>query len=188
VKTKIFKKKAKPFATSEGFFCFNRNVNDNMEKTTQMNISETYRITELLRRTFDGEPWYGPSVMDVLTEVTLEETLNQLTGTHTIAELVEHMIGWRTFVIKRLQGDANFDINQEESFKKIAAMTTEQWMDMLQRLQQTQADLLQILSQISDEKLNETVAGREYNFDKMLHGIIHHDIYHIGQIVLLRRI
>lgn len=159
-----------------------------IQNTDQMNISETYRITGLLRRTFDGEPWYGPSVMDVLTEVTLEETLNQLPASHTIVELVEHMISWRMFVIKRLQGDTEYDINQEESFKKISAMTSELWTDLLQRLQETQQNLLQILSQIADEKLNETVAGRTYTFDKMLHGIIHHDIYHIGQIVLLRKV
>ncbi len=158
-----------------------------MENTNQTNISETYRITELLRRAFDGEPWYGPSVMDTLSDVTLEETLNQLPGSHTIVELVEHMIAWRTFVIERLNGNATYDVNQEESFNKISAMTAEQWSDILQRLHQTQQDLLQILSQISDKKLNEVVAGRAYSFDKMLHGIIHHDIYHIGQIILLRK-
>ncbi|MFN7117665.1 MAG: DinB family protein [Saprospiraceae bacterium] len=152
-----------------------------------MNITETYRITELLRRTFDGEPWYGPSVMDTLSDVTLEETLNQLPDSHTVAELVEHMIAWRTFAIKRLQGDTEFDVNQEASFVKISAMTSELWRDMLQRLQQTQEALLQILSQISDEKLAQIVAGRDYTFDRLLHGVIHHDIYHSGQIVLLRK-
>lgn len=159
-----------------------------MQNTNQTNISETYRITELLRRAFDGEPWYGPSVMDVLSEVTLEETLNQLPESHTIAELVAHMIAWRTFVVKRLQGDPNYEIEQEESFRKIAAMTSDQWNELLQQLHQTQEELLQMLSKTSDEKLNDVVAGREYTFDKMLHGIIHHDIYHIGQIVLLRKL
>lgn len=152
-----------------------------------MNISETYRITELLRRTFDGEPWYGPSVMDTLSDVTLEETLNQLKNSHTIVELVEHMIAWRTFVIKRLQGENDFEVEQEDSFKNVAAMTTERWQDAVQRLHETQETLMQILSQTSDEKLMEMVAGREYTVDKMLHGIIQHDAYHIGQIVLLRK-
>lgn len=153
-----------------------------------MNITETYRITELLRRTFDGEPWYGPSVMDTLSNITLEETLNQLPDSHTVAELVEHMIAWRIFIIKRLKGDNTFEVDQEASFKNGTAMTAEIWQEMLQRLQQTQEDLLQLLSQISDEKLAEMVAGREYTFNTMMHGIIHHDIYHIGQIGLLQKL
>ena len=153
-----------------------------------MNISETYRITELLRNTFDGKPWYGPSVMDTLSEVTLEETLNQVPSGHTVIELLEHMIAWRTFVIKRLQGDNEYEVDQEQSFKHISSMTTEAWRDAMQRLHQTQEDLMQILSQTSDDKLDDMVAGREYTVDKMLHGLIHHDIYHIGQIRILRKL
>lgn len=153
-----------------------------------MNISETYRITELLRRAFDGKPWFGPSVMDTLSKVMLEETLNQLPNSHTIIELLEHMIAWRTFVIKRLQGDNEFEIEQEESFKHVSAMTSGIWQDAMQRLHQTQDNLLQILSQTTDEKLDDMVAGREYTVDKMLHGVIQHDVYHIGQIALLQKL
>lgn len=159
-----------------------------MENTNQTNISETYRITELLRRAFDGEPWFGPSVMDTLSKVTLEETLNQLPNSHTIIELLEHMIAWRIFVIKRLQGDNEFEIKQEESFKHVSAMTSGIWQDAMQRLHQTQDSLLQILSQTTDEKLDDMVAGREYTVDKMLYGVIQHDIYHIGQIALLQKL
>ncbi len=170
-----------------GFFVLVKIVFLKFAKTPPMNISETYRITDFLRQTFDGKPWYGPSVMDTLSNLTFEESLNQLPSSHTVIEILEHMIAWRTFVIKRLQGDTEFEIDQEQSFKHISSLSNESWRDTIQRLNQTQEDLLQILSQTSDEKLDEMVAGREYNFDKMLHGIIHHDIYHIGQIGLLRK-
>jgi uncharacterized damage-inducible protein DinB len=90
--------------------------------------------------------------------------------------------------VKKLRGEAEYDIDQEESFAKVSAMTSEIWREQLQRLQQTQEDLLQILSQTTDEKLAEMVSGRDYNFTTLLYGVIQHDVYHTAQIVLLRKL
>lgn len=154
-----------------------------------MNITETYRITDLLRRAFDGtNAWHGPSIIETISGLKLEETINQVADSHNVAELIEHMIAWRTFAIKKLQGEEAYDVLEDINFLKITAMTQEMWQDMMQRLYQTQDDFLRILSQTQDEKLAETVSGRDYNFYTLLHGIIQHDLYHLGQIVLLRKL
>lgn len=153
-----------------------------------MNISETYRITDLLRRAFDGIGWHGPSVVETLSGMQYEQSMNQVTDSHTVAELVEHMIEWRIFVTKKLQGEDTYDVAEEVDFKKITSMTNEMWQELLQRLHQTQEEILKVLSHITDEKLVEPVSGRDYNFYTLLHGIIHHDLYHAGQIALLKKL
>lgn len=54
-------------------------------------------------------------------------------------------------------------------------------------LDKTQQELIKAIRQFPESRLNEKVPNREYDFLTLLHGIIHHDIYHIGQIRLLLR-
>jgi len=53
------------------------------------------------------------------------------------------------------------------------------------RLQQTQNDLLEILSDATEELLEKKVPGKKYTFGKVLPSIAQHDIYHLGQIAML---
>ena len=46
--------------------------------------------------------------------------------------------------------------------------------------------LVTAIRAMADEKLNESVQGAEYNFYFMLHGVVQHNLYHAGQIALLK--
>jgi len=94
------------------------------------------------------------------------------------------MITWREFTIKSLRND---DEKSRQYFEE------NDWRDLdhndksllekgLQRLDETQSELIDALQDQQDSRLNEIVPGKKYNFRKLLYGIIHHDIYHIGQV------
>lgn len=153
-----------------------------------MATTEIQRIIHLFENTFTGNAWHGPAVMEVLSDLTVEETLNKIGNSHTIAELVEHMITWRQFVVKKLEGDALYDVTEAENFRSVSTITEKDWKATLERLQLSQDTLLSLLKSITDEKLNEIVGKRDYNYYTLLHGIIQHDIYHLGQIVLMRKL
>ncbi len=53
------------------------------------------------------------------------------------------------------------------------------------RLDETQADLIAGIEKQTDDLLGQIVAERKYNFRKLLHGLIQHDIYHLGQIAYI---
>jgi uncharacterized damage-inducible protein DinB len=57
----------------------------------------------------------------------------------------------------------------------------------LEQLEETQSELIEVLQQQKDDLLLETIPGKEYNYRQLLNGIIHHDIYHIGQIAYLNK-
>jgi hypothetical protein len=57
----------------------------------------------------------------------------------------------------------------------------------IQELKNTQQSLLEAIKKVPEEKLSDKVLKREYSFQNMLHGILHHDLYHLGQITLLNR-
>ncbi len=62
------------------------------------------------------------------------------------------------------------------------------WPQGLERLQETQNEILVLLKGVDDSILSKKIAEREYNFRALLYGIIHHDIYHLGQIAYLNKL
>jgi uncharacterized damage-inducible protein DinB len=143
---------------------------------------ELQRIIGLLQNSFNGPAWHGPAVMEVLTTVTPKTATQNISTSHSIIELVLHMATWRNFVSKRLRGDDKFEVSDEENFPK-----GKDWTAALKALQLSQDELIKAISQFPEEKLAKIVPTRTYNFYAMLHGIIQHDIYHTGQIVLLMK-
>ncbi|WP_276373230.1 DinB family protein [Chryseolinea sp. H1M3-3] len=145
---------------------------------------EIEHIVSLLNSTFEKNPWYGPSVKEVLSDIQPEWASKRLGHTHSIIELVAHMTSWRLFVIKRLEGDNQFTITDELNFP--AAMN---WPKVVMELYKSQEQLLRLLTSFPASRLFEVVpqGSGEYTFYTLLHGIIHHDVYHTGQISLIKK-
>lgn len=145
-------------------------------------MSEIQNLGKLLQRVYSGKAWHGPSIMDVLKDVDEDIARKKVGESHSIIQLVLHMASWRTFVSKRLLGDATFELSDDDNFP-----TASDWATALQKLEESQAELLNAIETISTDILSEQVANRKYDFYVLLHGIIHHDIYHIGQIQLIKK-
>lgn len=141
-------------------------------------------IIELLRRAFDGAAWHGPAVMEILRKVNPLQLGNRIVDSHTLIELVEHMTAWRRFAIEKMRGNTTYDVDDAANFPKVSP-TEESWQITLQQFEDSQRLLLEQLEQMDDSRLEQVVDGRNYSYSIMLHGLIHHDIYHLGQIVLL---
>lgn len=143
--------------------------------------SEIQNIINTLKHTFEKNAWHGPSVLEVLEGVNESNAIKRLGASHSIIELVAHMTAWRNYVVEKLNGNDSFELTDDENFPDYT-----NWQDVVTQLKENQQKLLDALAKTPTEKLNEKVTGREFKFYVMLHGIIHHDIYHIGQIQLLK--
>lgn len=145
---------------------------------------EIANIRGLLQRTYERHAWHGPAVKEVLENINAEQAKTRLPGTHSIGELVAHMTAWRTFVTRKLEGDLDYKVADESNFP-----TSISWPDALTELDVSQARLLAALTAFDASRLHEKVANAhfEYTYYTLMHGIIHHDLYHIGQIALIRK-
>lgn len=47
--------------------------------------------------------------------------------------------------------------------------------------------LCQLIESFQDERLQDIVPGRKYDFYTLFHGITQHGLYHAGQIALLKK-
>ena len=158
---------------------------------TMISKEETLRIIDLLNDTYESEEaWHGPSVVEGLRGVSPRMAESRLTSnTHSIAEIVFHMTTWRIFTVRKLQGDAEFDItNKDKNWKVFTFFDEFEWETLQMELSLSQEELISELEKKeNDDFLEDIVPGREYTYYNLLHGIIHHDIYHSGQISLIKK-
>lgn len=146
--------------------------------------TEIERIVRQLEKTFDGKPWYGFSMMEILTGIDPQIVNLRQGATHSIIELVLHMSSWRMFAIKRLQGDNTFEVSPEMNFP-----IKRTWEDALEALRKSQQALVEAAKGFPAHRLGELVPSKtqKYTYYTLLHGIIQHDIYHLGQIAFIKK-
>ena len=95
------------------------------------------------------------------------------------------MTAWRNFVIQRLMGNTTYELTEAVNWSPTHSLSDTEWQRIQRDLDQSQRRLLVSLDQLEDKKLAEPVDHRSYDYYVLLHGIIQHDLYHIGQIKLL---
>lgn len=144
-------------------------------------------IKDQLIETYNGDPWYGRSILSILNEVTAASAWNARSSKdHTNIILLRHMINWRQFTISRFENAAlkNTEYFDTNNWQSILNCQEKDWLTALDDLASSQKELLEMISLKTDDFLDGQVPGRSYNFSYLLLGIIQHDIYHIGQIMV----
>ena len=151
------------------------------------NTKEVKRIADQLRRAFEGEAWHGPSLRELLTGVTAEmAAAKPIANAHSIWEIALHIAAWENAVRRRLEGEA-VDLPAEEDWPKVTATSEAAWKKTLEALETSNTRLRETISRLTDSQLENKVAGQNHTMYFTLHGIIQHDLYHAGQIALLKK-
>ena len=156
-----------------------------MKKSGEM--SEAARIADQLRRAFYGSAWHGPAVLELLEDVDAETAAAELVpGVHSIWELVMHIAAWDRAGMVRLSGKksqpAGFD-----NFPRVPKVSEAAWRKAIAETKRTHDALVTTVAGLSDERLRERVPGKRYDFYHLLHGIAQHELYHAGQIAILKK-
>jgi uncharacterized damage-inducible protein DinB len=150
-------------------------------------MSEIARIGSQLKRAFEGEAWHGPSLKELLAGVTAEQAAARpLAGSHSIWEIVLHIAAWEGVARRRLEGETAL-IPSEEDWPTVSDTSETAWLEALTKLESGHRQLRATLRQLTDADLDKIVAGQQYSFYFLLHGVIQHDLYHAGQIALLKK-
>jgi uncharacterized damage-inducible protein DinB len=150
-------------------------------------MSETDRIQDQLRRAWEGEAWHGPSLRELLSDVdAIAASSRPLAGGHSIWELVRHIGVWKRVVAERLQGKT-VKVPDEEDWSRVTEINSEAWQRELDELANRHTALMSAVATLDDSRLPDLVAGENYSVFFMLHGVVQHDLYHAGQIALLKR-
>lgn len=151
-------------------------------------MSETKRIHDQLTRAFKGEAWHGPSVLELLSDVTAEQAAaHRIPGAHSIWEIALHVRAWERIALKRIEEWVPIEATPEEDWPAIRDTTDHAWKNTLNALRLNHEALSEVVSRLDEARLAETVPGTQYSVYFLLHGVIQHDLYHAGQIALLKK-
>ena len=151
--------------------------------------SKTALLRKKVEEIYSGNPWYGEAFNSILKDIDPEAALKkERKEVHSIAEILAHIIGWREFLLNRLNGN-DFKTEQEETFdwKRIDDNEKTAWKSLLDALEGTQNKILNLLEKSNDSFLNMSVRDNNYKMEYLIEGVIQHDIYHLGQISLLKK-
>jgi uncharacterized damage-inducible protein DinB len=152
------------------------------------NKVESARLADQLERSFRGGAWHGPSVLEALEGIAAAEASRSLVaGAHTIAELAAHIGVWIDVGRRRIEGEAVAGVPADVNFPAAGAASTERWRQTLAELEQAHRRLHTLVLGLDDERLEGGVAGSDPTVRGLLLGIVQHNAYHAGQIVMLKK-
>ena len=151
-------------------------------------MTETTRIADQLRRAFAGGAWHGPAVLKLLAAVdAATAAAHPIPNAHSIWELVLHIAAWDGAVNRRIVGGKSLNLRSAQNFPPVKDKSPTAWREAVAQLKRAHQELLTTVSKMSDRRLHERVPGKNYNIYSMLHGVVQHELYHAGQIALLKK-
>jgi uncharacterized damage-inducible protein DinB len=139
---------------------------------------------------YSGGSWQDESFEAKLQDITEETAFMQpLPGVHSIAEIMWHSLYWRTVLIKQMEGNYSYKDETAEKYNFLPIETLKQkgWSHLWNRWKKNQEQIIQYLREKTDHDLEEKGPGKN-NLEYIVEGIVQHDIYHLGQIGLIKKI
>ena len=151
-------------------------------------MSEVDSIADLLERGFRGGAWHGPAVAEALAGLdAATAAARPLAGAHSIWEIVHHLAVWNEVPRRRLDGERLQNLPLEREWPPVADLSAGAWQAALAALEDAHAALRARVLELADGQLDDPVAGSDATVRGMLFGVLQHNAYHAGQIVLLRK-
>ena len=148
-------------------------------------MSDVERIVEQLKKAHEGEAWHGPSVREVLEGVGASAAAARpLRGAHSIWEIVHHVRVTSDGVRAHLTGGS---APEEPEWTTITDTGDAAWRAALARLEAGQRELREAVRRLPAARLHDAVPGAGHSYWHELLGVMHHDLYHAGQIALLKK-
>lgn len=162
-----------------------------MTPQEQRSTTEVERIRDQFRRAFEGDAWHGPSVLQLLNDITAQQAAaHPIPGAHSIWELTLHIAAWERACKRRLEGDPA-QLTDVEDWPPVTDTSEPAWETTKQYLIENHRELLNAIATVDESRLNEPII-RDRNTTyasvyRTLHGGVQHDLYHAGQIAMLKK-
>ena len=148
----------------------------------------SFQIAKALREIHFGNNWTDVNLKDTLNGVTFKEASAKLHSFNTIAVLVFHINYYIDRVLPVLKGE-KLIAKDSDAFTHPPLQNENDWQQLVDKTWKQAEEFAGLIEKIPDEKLFETFVSEKYgNYYRNLTGIIEHAHYHLGQIVLIKKI
>ena len=139
-------------------------------------------LLEILDHAFDKASWHGPNLANSFRGLDARTAARRLPGRKSIWEQVLHAAYWKRIVLNKLAGTARFPRRGSNWPRVPDELTDRAWKEDVQLLYDIHAKLRGAVASMDPKRLDDAKLRR------MIYGAAFHDIYHAGQIRLLRKL
>src|SRR5262245_50659100 len=153
--------------------------------------SEVQLLLMLLDEGYSRKTWHGPNLRGSLRGIAAESAARRpAPERHNIWEVAVHAAYWKYVARRRLLGDkrGSFALKGSNWFATPTEVSSKAWKDQLTLLDQEHLSLKAAVASLKPGLLRFTPVGSKFNNLALIGGIANHDIYHAGQIQLLKRL
>jgi len=148
----------------------------------------TQQIAKHFREVHFGGNWTSVNLKDSLADVNWQQATTKVCSLNTIADLVYHTNYYVSAVLKVLNGEP-LDAKDKYSFDHQPIQSPEDWEKLLDKTWTDVENFAILIEQLPETKLGEIFTDEKYgNYYRNVRGIIEHTYYHLGQIVLIKKL
>ena len=143
-----------------------------------------------LDEAYSRRSWHGTNLRGSIRGVTATAAAwRPAPGRHNIHELVVHAAYWKYAVRRKFTGErrASFPLEGSNWFPRLRA-DERAWRNDIRLLDEAHRRLRAVIAELDDRQLTLTPRGSSVSNRAILTGIVAHDLYHAGQIQLLKRL
>jgi len=125
---------------------------------------------------------------DQLSNLSLEQATRKIDSLNTIAILTSHVHYYISGILNVLEG-GTLDIKDKFSFDFPPVKSKEDWETILNNFWSDSEKFASLVEQMPEEKLKEDFTDKRYgSYERNINAMIEHSYYHLGQIVLLKKL
>lgn len=145
-------------------------------------------IATLIKETATGNNWTGINTETALHGITAEQAVKRIHANHlNIAELTAHLTCWNMVIGRRLNGE-DYQPEKEGDFPVINFLSESEWEALKAAFMDSFIFLETRMASKEDSILNQPIFEGGTSAYRNLHGQVSHLHYHLGQIVLLKKL
>ncbi len=148
-------------------------------------------LLQLLDEAYERKTWHGPNLRGSLRGLSAEEAAWQPSANrHNIWEIAVHCAYWKYAVRRRISGEkrGSFPLKGSNWFERPVKKTEDAWRADIALLEETHRALRDAIAGLSAKELDVIPRGSKVSNRIVVSGIAFHDVYHAGQIQLLKRL
>jgi len=150
-------------------------------------MKESDRLISLFQKLYNGSPWIDVNLVSTLSKITASQAQKKaLPNANSIWEIINHLISWRINVLQRMQGK-QIKTPDNNYFEPVKDGSDTAWKETLHQLETTHKEWIDFLSRIETTQFENIYPGNEMTYYEHIQGILQHDTYHLGQVVLLSK-
>jgi hypothetical protein len=152
---------------------------------------EIGNFLSLIDEAYNRAAWHGPNLRGSIRGLTAHEAAwRPKHGRHNIWEIVAHAAYWKYAVRRRLLGEkrASFSLKGSNWFHRPADRSEKAWRADVAMLDTEHRRLSEAVSALQPEVLDRPSRGSRTLVRRLIAGIALHDVYHAGQIQLIKKL